>query len=104
MEEFTAGSGWPVILTGDFNLTPETKPIALIKEYMSDSREVTQEPPYGPVGTYNGFKPGSEGDNRIDYIFVNNKIKVLEYAAISDTYENRSPSDHLPVFVQLQLK
>lgn len=104
MEEFTAGSGLPVILTGDFNLTPETQPIALIKGYMSDSREVTQEPPYGPVGTYNGFKPGSEGDNRIDYIFVNDKIKVLEYAAISDTKEGRSPSDHLPVFVHIQLK
>jgi len=94
----------PVILTGDFNLTPETQPIALIKGYMSDSREVTKESPYGPVGTYNGFKPGSEGDNRIDYIFVNDKIKVLEYAAISDTKEGRSPSDHLPIFVQIQLK
>ena len=104
MEEFTSGSGLPVILTGDFNLRPDAQPITLIKQYLSDSREVTKEAPYGPVGTYNGFKPGSEGENRIDYIFVNDKVKVLKYAAISDTYENRSPSDHLPIFVKLQLK
>ncbi|WP_340114332.1 endonuclease/exonuclease/phosphatase family protein [Maribellus mangrovi] len=104
INEFTAHSGMPVILTGDFNLSPETEPIAMIKKYLSDSREISEEAPYGPVGTYNGFKPGSEGQNRIDYIFVNDKVKVLKYAAISDTKENRSPSDHLPVFVKLQLK
>ena len=104
INEFTANSGLPVILTGDFNLTPETEPIAMIKRYLSDSREVSEEAPYGPVGTYNGFKPGSEGERRIDYIFVNDKVKVLKYAAISDTKENRSPSDHLPVFVKVQLK
>jgi endonuclease/exonuclease/phosphatase family metal-dependent hydrolase len=104
IDEFTGDSGLPVILTGDFNLTPETEPIAMIKQYLSDSREISEEPPYGPPGTYNGFKPGSEGERRIDYIFVNDKIKVLKYAAISDTYENRSPSDHLPVFVKVQLK
>lgn len=103
VNEFTAHSGMPVILTGDFNLTPETEPIAMIKKYLSDSREISEEAPYGPIGTYNGFKPGSEGQNRIDYIFVNDKVKVLKYAVISDTNENRSPSDHLPVFVKLQL-
>lgn len=103
VNEFTANSGMPVILTGDFNLTPETEPIAMIKKYLSDSREISEEAPYGPIGTYNGFKPGSEGQNRIDYIFVNDKVKVLKYAVISDTNENRSPSDHLPVFVKLQL-
>lgn len=104
IKEYTGGNGFPVILTGDFNLTPKEEPILLIKRFLADSREVTEEPPYGPIGTYNGFKPGSEGDNRIDYIFVNNKVKVLKYAAISDTKENRSPSDHLPVFVKVQLK
>ncbi|WP_167613316.1 endonuclease/exonuclease/phosphatase family protein [Maribellus sediminis] len=104
INELTAGNGFPVILTGDFNLTPETQPIGMIKKYLSDSREISEEPPYGPVGTYNGFKPGSEGNNRIDYIFVNDKVKVLKYAAISDTKENRSPSDHLPLFVEVQLK
>lgn len=104
INELTGGNGFPVILTGDFNLTPDSEPIRMIKKYLSDSREVSEEAPYGPVGTFNDFKPGTEGNNRIDFIFVNKGVKVLKYAALSDTKENRSPSDHLPVFVKLQLK
>jgi endonuclease/exonuclease/phosphatase family metal-dependent hydrolase len=104
IEEMTNGNDLPVILTGDFNLTPDQEPISLIKKYMTDSRDISEQPPYGPVGTYNGFKPGSEGDRRIDYIFVQGGIKVLKYAVLSDSKENRTPSDHLPVFVKLQLK
>lgn len=104
IEEMTYQNNLPVILTGDFNLTPDTEPISLIKKYLSDSRDISEEAPYGPVGTFNGFTPGSEGDNRIDYIFVNGGIKVLKYGVLSDTKDQRSPSDHLPVFVKVQLK
>jgi endonuclease/exonuclease/phosphatase family metal-dependent hydrolase len=104
IRELSGESGLPVILTGDFNLTPDTEPIALIKKYLKDSREISEQPPYGPVGTFNGFKPGTEGNNRIDYIFVNDMIKVLKYGVLSETMQNRTPSDHLPVFVKVQLK
>jgi len=104
IEEMTEGNDLPVILTGDFNLTPDQEPISMIKKFMNDSREISAQAPYGPVGTYNGFKPGAEGDRRIDYIFVSGGIKVLKYAVLSDSKENRTPSDHLPVFVKLQLK
>jgi len=104
IEELTQGSQLPVILTGDFNLTDETEPILMIKKYLNDSREVSKTAPYGPIGTFNGFKPGTEGNNRIDYVFVSKGIKVLKYAALSDSKEGRTPSDHLPVFVRLILK
>jgi endonuclease/exonuclease/phosphatase family metal-dependent hydrolase len=104
MEEMTYKNNLPVILTGDFNLTPDQLPISLLKKFMSDSRDVSEDPPYGPVGTFQGFKMGEEKDNRIDYIFVRGGIKVLKYAAISDNKEQRMPSDHLPVFVKVQLK
>ena len=102
--ELTKNNDLPVILTGDFNLNPDSEPIKMIKKYLSDSREVSEQAPYGPVGTFNGFKPGTEGNNRIDYIFVSKGIKVLKYAALSETKENRTPSDHLPVFVKIELK
>lgn len=103
IEELTRGSQLPVILSGDFNLTDESQPIQMIKKYLNDSRKISQQAPYGPVGTFNGFKPGSEGNNRIDYLFVSDGIKVLKYATLSDSKEGRTPSDHLPVFVKLQL-
>ncbi|NQU85549.1 MAG: endonuclease/exonuclease/phosphatase family protein [Mariniphaga sp.] len=94
----------PVILMGDFNLTPETYPISLIKEDFRDSREISEASPYGPVGTFNGFNHESPLERRIDYVFVTEKIKVLEYAVLSDSKKNRYPSDHLPVFVKILFK
>jgi len=104
IEEMTKDKNLPVILTGDFNLTPDQEPILLIKKYLSDSREVTEQPPYGPVGTFNSFDWNAPMEGRIDYIFVQGEIKVLKYAVITDSKEKRWPSDHLPVFAKVQLK
>ena len=97
-------AGTPVILTGDFNLTPDQKPIIMLKEYMDDSYEVSEEPPYGPMGTYSGFNLDSELNRRIDYIFVRGNLEVLKYAALSEIKNKRFPSDHLPVFAKIKLK
>lgn len=105
IEEMTEGKNLPVIVTGDFNLTPDEEPIQMLKEYLEDSRDVSEEPPYGPFGTYNGFDINADlSSRRIDYIFVQGNIKVLEYAALAEIKDQRFPSDHLPVFVQVQLK
>lgn len=102
IEEMTYGNDLQVILSGDLNLTPETEPISLIKKFMSDSRDISEQAPYGPVGTFTSFKFDAELKGRIDYIFVRG-IKVLKYAVISDNKDKRWPSDHLPVFVKVQL-
>jgi endonuclease/exonuclease/phosphatase family metal-dependent hydrolase len=104
IEEMTSDKNLPVILTGDFNLTPDQEPISLIKKYLSDSREITEQPPYGPVGTFNSFDWNSPIETRIDYIFVQGGVKVLKYAVLTDSKEKRWPSDHLPVFAKVQLK
>lgn len=94
----------PVVLMGDFNLTPETEPIAVITSELSDSRTVTKKPPYGPVGTFNAFKFDAPMKDRIDYIFVNDKLEVKRYAVLTDNKDQRFPSDHQPVLVVLELK
>jgi endonuclease/exonuclease/phosphatase family metal-dependent hydrolase len=104
IEEMTYNKALPVILTGDFNLTPDELPISLLKKYLSDARDISVEKPYGPVGTFSGFKFDADFDKRIDYVFVNGFVRVLEYAALTDSKEKRYPSDHLPVFVKVQLK
>jgi endonuclease/exonuclease/phosphatase family metal-dependent hydrolase len=92
----------PVILMGDFNLTPETKPIERIETQFFDSKKVSAQAPYGPEGTYNGFNFNSELKNRIDYIFVKGKLNVQKYGVLTDSYEKRYPSDHLPVLVEIE--
>ena len=104
IKEMTKDKNLPVILTGDFNLTPELEPISIIRKYLSDSREVTEQPPYGPVGTFNSFDWNAPMESRIDYIFVQGGISVLKYAVLTDSKGKRWPSDHLPVFARVQLK
>ena len=94
----------PVLLTGDFNLTPEEKPLILIRQKLKDSRQICKTVPQGPVGTFNGFDFASKLENRIDYVFVNKLIEINKYSVLTDSRENRYPSDHLPVLVELQLK
>ena len=103
VKELIGESNLPVILTGDFNLTPEQEPIRMLKKHFKDSRDITEEPPYGPVGTFSGFKVTADLDRRIDYVFVQGEIKVIEYAVLTDNKDKRTPSDHLPVFVRVQL-
>jgi len=103
IKEISNNQGMSVILTGDFNLSPESEPIQLIKGFMNDSREISETPPYGPVGTFSGFDWNANLDRRIDYIFTQGGVKVLKYGVLSDSKNQRFPSDHLPVFVKIVL-
>ena len=94
-----AGSS-TVILTGDFNSTPDTDQIKTIQTLLSDSHEVTKQPVYGPEGTFNAFKFDAPMKQRIDYIFVSKNIEVQKYGVLTDAKEQRYPSDHQPVVVK----
>jgi len=94
----------PIILTGDFNTTPDQLPVVTISKELSDARGASKKLPYGPAGTFNDFNFSSLLKDRIDYIFVNDKVEVKRYAVLSDSKDLHYPSDHLPVFVSLDLK
>ncbi|WP_207425098.1 endonuclease/exonuclease/phosphatase family protein [Pedobacter sp. SYSU D00535] len=91
----------PVICMGDFNSTPETEQIRTLAATLQDSYTVTKLPPYGPVGTFNGFQLSAPMKHRIDYIFVNKDFEVSKYAVLTDLKDQRYPSDHLPVVATL---
>lgn len=93
----------PVILTGDFNSTPESAVINMMKSELNDARDISVMKPFGPAGTFNNFQFDKPVTMLIDYVFVSKLplITVKKYAVLSDSYDLRYPSDHLPVFVQL---
>ena len=95
--------GLPIVCLGDFNSTPDTPQIAAMSAALHDARTWSQTPPYGPVGTFNGFKLDAPMDQRIDYIFVSPAMRVLKYAVLSDHLDGRFPSDHHPVVARLLL-
>jgi endonuclease/exonuclease/phosphatase family metal-dependent hydrolase len=93
----------PALCLGDFNATPDSEPIRIMAAGLRDARRVSAAPPYGPVGTFNGFKLDAPLQERIDYVFLTPHWRVLRYAALTDTYQARYPSDHLPVVVRVAL-
>lgn len=106
--EEIAGSGLPVIITGDFNAREDSEPIKIIKEKdkFKDARSVSNTIPKGVVGTFHGFRD-MEPDNssRIDWIFVNGKVDVLNYRVVDDELQTKKwASDHLPIVVNVKLK
>ncbi|NIG51940.1 endonuclease/exonuclease/phosphatase family protein [Chitinophaga sp. Cy-1792] len=99
----------PAIITGDFNATPDDEPIRIITDvsdrlHLTDSKERSKTPHFGPVGTFNGWHTGEVEAAPIDYIFLKNKIAVLKHATISETWGGRYASDHFSVLAELQLQ
>jgi endonuclease/exonuclease/phosphatase family metal-dependent hydrolase len=92
----------PVVLMGDFNLTPESSPIAKISKEMNDSRATTISKPFGPEETFCDFDICKPPQKRIDYIFTcKNKIIVNKYATLVDVMNKHYPSDHYPVLINI---
>ena len=60
---------YPVAVMGDLNLKPESKPIQYLSSVLNDSKTVCLSTPFGPTGTFNGFKFDKPVTDRIDYIF-----------------------------------
>ena len=97
---------YPVIFTGDFNSEPETERIIYLKKAMTDTRDSSEQKPFGPSGSFNGFKFNEPVTRLIDYIFVDNskRFRVKKYAILSDSKDLRYPSDHLPIFAELEFR
>lgn len=96
-------AGEPVILVGDFNVTPETEPYAVLAKKLTDARTISRLAPYGPKGTFNAFNYTGEVPDRIDHVFVSAGIAVEKHGTLSDSVNRRFPSDHFPVVARVVL-
>lgn len=89
-----------VILMGDFNLEPETKPIQkIINSNLKDAFEADLN--LGPLGTYNAFKIGENYNRRIDYVFYQG-FEIKSYKNCSLRIQDTFLSDHFPVVVEFE--
>lgn len=97
---------YPVIIMGDFNVTPESELISNLKINFNDSKELAGANAFGQQGTFNGFKFQDSIKNRIDYIFISKQanINLKKYGVLTDSKDLKYPSDHFPVFVEFQKK
>jgi endonuclease/exonuclease/phosphatase family metal-dependent hydrolase len=90
------------IITGDFNMSPESKAYSILTEASSskailkDSYVISETKPQGPAYTTNSFRD-EPGKSRIDYIFVRKGAKVLNHTTIVKKEGPVFVSDHWPV-------
>jgi endonuclease/exonuclease/phosphatase family metal-dependent hydrolase len=95
----------PVIVMGDFN-ADESNPayLAFFEASMGPPLRNAFRALHPEVraGTYNAFKPDSDGGDRtIDHILVSPGLRVLDADIDRRTIAGRYPSDHFPVWVDL---
>jgi endonuclease/exonuclease/phosphatase family metal-dependent hydrolase len=100
-------SDLPVIVTGDFNSKPESEPIQAM---LSTNYSVILEDAFNKALKKNDEKYTDywfDGENkdlkRIDYIFVNKKIKVLYHEIINKRMGKYYPSDHLAIKAKIEI-
>jgi len=101
--------GSPFIITGDFNMLPDSKGYAVLTgpaesvPLLKDSYIISEKRPYGPAYTFNGFSD-KQGSGRIDYVFVKDGLKVLEQRTLIKKEHGIFISDHWPVEAIVKLK
>ena len=103
---------YPVVVTGDFNATPGSVPIQVITTGLEgtpdiklrDSKLLSQYPHHGPNGTVTRFQSANVTDQPIDYIFIKNNVQVVRHGTLSDSFEGRFPTDHMPVMAEIVIE
>ena len=103
------GKGLPIVLTGDFNDTPQSEAIKNITDaskanYLVDSKTIALKTS-GTDWTFHNFGRLAESERPlIDYIFVSKQIKVQDYAVLPDTLNGTFVSDHKPVLSKITIE
>lgn len=97
--------GRPLVLMGDFNMTPSGPWYEHTSASLKDARVMADLVLESFSGTFNGFEKGeyrAPFNQRIDYVFCRNIDGVTEYKVPVPLTENgRHVSDHFPLIVTL---
>ncbi len=89
--------GLPMVLTGDFNITPNSKALVELDSKMQSARKVAEKT--DNLGTFNGW--GRKND-LIDYIYISGFSSCPEYQTVTKKYNDRKfVSDHYPIVAKL---
>ena len=90
----------PVVVTGDFNATPEEPAYAILTAGLADAWTATENRS-GPEGTFHGFK--GKADRRIDWL-LSRGFDMRAAWTIAEARRGRYPSDHFPVVADLRFQ
>jgi endonuclease/exonuclease/phosphatase family metal-dependent hydrolase len=91
--------GVPVILTGDFNTTPQSEAHALLTASMKDAWDSAPSHD-GPAETFHDFT--GKATKRIDWI-LSRGVAPTSVRTVTVSKDGRYPSDHFPVQADFDL-
>ena len=95
----------PLILTGDFNIDENNEAyFTLSKSGVVEDTYDLAEIVYEPNSSFNSWGKSIKEKGRIDHIFITKPFKVHKYGILTDNYMGKFPSDHFPVYVELNWK
>ena len=95
---------YPVILSGDFNYRSTSDGYKIIVNKIFDTKLISKTESTGGNISFNGFGKDIQPDNKIDFIFVNDKVEVLDHNVDTTTFDGLYPSDHYPVISEIRIK
>ena len=90
-----------IIITGDFNLSDNSKPIVNLQSNFNDTNKFLKKTDK-TYGTFNNFKLNFISKNRIDYVFEKNFKLIESRHVFVKTPEGRWASDHNPIIAKLK--
>lgn len=99
------GSGLPMVLVGDFNAPAgASKPFEILTGdgFFVDTWDIARERQGEGFGTFNNFNVLPVGGPRIDWILTWGKTVVDSVEVVTNRYNGRFPSDHLPVVARIR--
>jgi len=93
----------PAVVTGDFNAGEANPAAQAMLSAFQDSFRILH-PDVREAGTFNGFKYGQTGGDKIDFVFVEPGTEVLAADIVRASSDGRYPSDHFPVTARIRLR
>lgn len=94
----------PVVVTGDFNASPENAAVHTLVQGWRDRRLVDALADYlglapgeGGPGTFHGFRGIPRPNSRIDYVLATPDLPARSAVVLSEGKGGRPVSDHFPV-------
>lgn len=105
IEELLSKKNIPIILTGDFNSQKKDMWMKPLFENLKEASSNSLTKPYGGTATWNAFKFNERPTEQIDFIFCSkNNTEVKKFRTITDFYDFKYPSDHLPIVAKIEIK
>ena len=93
-------SNYPTIITGDFNMEQSSSGYLEFVKDMFDANTLTVN---DRRDTFHGYLLPDAKPMHIDYCFIDNKTKALNFKIIDELDDGKFPSDHYGLYIELEV-